>query len=1076
MTRQETVLVVGGVDLTAHGLDLSTCRLRSVDGPEAALDAIESGGVDRLLVPYETGSISGAELAAVAARRAGVGSIVVGSDVPDHVEAVPGVEAVYTPAEDSPKRTGDLGAPRRASGYPDGPPSVEGSDDSLTERLRTVLSTGCDRLGLPYGYVTRHVDEAVEGVAAVGGQDVGTDPVAASGQPGPTDRVVANSDLDATDREDGATIADSGLACYVGTALDVDGDWHGALWFGDSTPREAEFGPRDRQFVRLAGRLVCAEISRHRQAVELRRGQSLLDRIEELAVIGAWEYDSREDTISWTDGTRRIYGVDDSFEPTRAFVEDAYDPADRDRVVERFERALETGESYDIETQIRAADGERKWVRVRGATASDRYLRGTIQDITERKAREHELETAARAIATAADAIYELDSEGYIEMVNEAVVEITGYDRAELLGAHVSKILPESDVERAEELIDEQLARDSPDVVTLNVRICRADGSTLPAQSRIALLVEDGELRGSVGVTRDISEQRAYERTLTELHDVSRTLLSAQSNQEISRAVADAADEILDIEAVGIYRFDEADNALRPEVVPETARDIVGDPPVFGPGEGLAWEVFVKGEPRVYDDVSQEPGVHDEATPIRSELLLPIGEYGVLLCGSTAVAVYDERTIELADLLVANAEAAYERMQREHRLRERDRELSEQNRRLRQVVDINDRIRRIGTSLVGATSFEEVSRIVCDGLVESDRFDLVWVGEFSTIDTAVTPQYEAGSKRGYLDVVGLDGGAAPEPTVRAATEREPVFLDRVANHLREEEWQREALSRDYRSVASLPLTYEGVPYGTLSVYSNEVDIFGSETQTVLTEFARTVAHTLSTVEQRRALLDDHAVELTLGLDSQPRVLFTLAATLGGRMELKRLRPTADGTVLYGTVTGVTPDRFEAVCAERRGIDRARVVGADGDTLRFELTLDGPCIGTLVADHGGVFDTLRIQEDHAVLSATFPTSAGISEFVRMFTDRYPSAELLARREREQQAVATEPVLSELTDRQREVLEVAKRAGFYSWPRESTAEEVAASMDISGPTFLEHLRRAEAKVVDSLLDRPVPSEER
>ncbi|MFC7076374.1 bacterio-opsin activator domain-containing protein [Haloarcula halophila] len=1072
MTQQETVLVVGGVDPTAYGFDPSTCRLRSVDGPEAALDAVENGTVDRLLVPYETGSVSGAELAAVAARRAGVGSIVVGSDVPDHVTAVPGVEAVSTPAEHSPERTGDRATP---NGHSDGPSSVEGADDSLTERLQTVLSTGCDRLGLPSGYVTRCVDGTVEVVAAVGEHDFGTDPVAASELPGPTDGVVANSDLDASDREGGVTIVESELACYIGTALDVD-DWHGALWFGDSTPREAAFGQRDRQFVRLAGRWVCAEISRHRQAVELRRSQSLLDRVEELAVVGAWEYDSREETISWTDGTRRIYGVDESFEPTRAFVEDAYDPADRDRVVGRFERALRTGEPYDIETRIRTVEGERKWVRLRGATASDRYLRGTIQDITEQKTREHELETAARAIATAADAIYELDSEGYIEMVNEAVVEITGYDRAELLGEHVSKILPESDIERAEELIDEQLARDSPDVVTLDVRVRRADGSTLPAQSRIALLVEDGELRGTVGVTRDISAQRAYERTLTELHDVSRTLLSAQSNQEISRTVADAADEILDIEAVGIYRFDEADNALRPEVVPETARDIVGEPPVFGPGDGLAWEVFVQGEPRVYDDISRESGVHNEATPIRSELLLPIGEYGVLLCGSTAVAVYDDRTVELADLLVANAEAAYERMQREHRLRERDQELREQNRRLRQVVDINDRIRRIGTALVGATSFEEVYRTVCDGLAESDRFDFVWVGEFSTIDTAVTPQYQAGPKRGYLDVVGLDGGTAPEPAVRAATEREPVFLNQVADHLREGEWQREALSRDYRSVASLPLTYEDVPYGTLSVYSNEVDTFGAETQTVLTELARTVAHTLSTVEQRRALLDDQAVELTLGLDSQPTVLFTLAAALGGRMELKRLRPTADGTVLYGTVTGVTPDRFEAACAGRRGIDRVRVVGADGDTLRVELTLDGPCIGTLVADHGGVFDTLRIQDDHAILSATFPTSAGVSEFVRMFTDRYPSAELLARRERQEQTVATEPVLSELTDRQREVLEVARRAGFYSWPRESTAEEVAASMDISGPTFLEHLRRAEAKIVDSLLDRPVPSEER
>jgi len=60
------------------------------------------------------------------------------------------------------------------------------------------------------------------------------------------------------------------------------------------------------------------------------------------------------------------------------------------------------------------------------------------------------------------------------------------------------------------------------------------------------------------------------------------------------------------------------------------------------------------------------------------------------------------------------------------------------------------------------------------------------------------------------------------------------------------------------------------------------------------------------------------------------------------------------------------------------------------------------------------------------------------------------------------------LEELTDRQQEVLEAALRSGYFEWPRESTAEEVADSLDISSPTLHNHLRKAENQILSSVLD--------
>ena len=57
-------------------------------------------------------------------------------------------------------------------------------------------------------------------------------------------------------------------------------------------------------------------------------------------------------------------------------------------------------------------------------------------------------------------------------------------------------------------------------------------------------------------------------------------------------------------------------------------------------------------------------------------------------------------------------------------------------------------------------------------------------------------------------------------------------------------------------------------------------------------------------------------------------------------------------------------------------------------------------------------------------------------------------------------------STLTDRQREVLDTALRAGYYSVPRETTHHEIADELGLAPATVSEHLQRIEARVMSSL----------
>jgi hypothetical protein len=62
---------------------------------------------------------------------------------------------------------------------------------------------------------------------------------------------------------------------------------------------------------------------------------------------------------------------------------------------------------------------------------------------------------------------------------------------------------------------------------------------------------------------------------------------------------------------------------------------------------------------------------------------------------------------------------------------------------------------------------------------------------------------------------------------------------------------------------------------------------------------------------------------------------------------------------------------------------------------------------------------------------------------------------------------EDIMASLTDRQREVLVVAKRYGYYDYPRRMNATELSKRVGVSKATLVEHLRKAEGRLMASLL---------
>ncbi|MFB6091579.1 MAG: bacterio-opsin activator domain-containing protein [Haloquadratum sp.] len=452
---------------------------------------------------------------------------------------------------------------------------------------------------------------------------------------------------------------------------------------------------------------------------------------------------------------------------------------------------------------------------------------------------------------------------------------------------------------------------------------------------------------------------------------------------------------------------------------------------------------------------------------VRSEFDEELREYFALESTESVLETRDIRNLGDPSALETLTERVRElREERKAEIRERERQLARARR-------INSLLRDVDQALVDATTRADIEATVC-AAVGSGPYDGAWIARYDDAVDAVECRTVSESVADPLagDAGATDAGATdPESVLRAAIETESV-VDEAVSDAHESAALVDPEDIDgHRRIVAVPLGYREMTYGALVVYVR--GSLSDEERSMLASIGETVGNGINAAESKQLLYGDSAVELEFEHADTRDVVVDLSVEFETSVRLEGTTLTDEGVVsCYVAIEDADPDRVLSVLDPLEAVPSARCVSERDDGTLFEFRLTGASVLLPLTEFGATVESFGATNGSGRLVVRTPPKADLRALVESIRSSYPDVDIVAKREVEDEVQSTSSfrrtLEEKLTARQRDVMETALVSGYFEWPRGSTAEEVAASLGIAAPTFHEHLRAGERKLIESFFD--------
>ncbi|NHN48013.1 PAS domain S-box protein [Halostella sp. JP-L12] len=681
----------------------------------------------------------------------------------------------------------------------------------------------------------------------------------------------------------------------------------------------------------------------------------------------------------------------------------------------------------------RRCDGSTFSLELSIACLDDEHFVFTCQENDRIKQPERGVENPQQLIEnvfdTVDDIVYVFDEDGTPILWNTKLCEMTGYTDEEIEALEPKEFVSPEQHEYVPGLAE---AIDQLGDQHVDLDLITKDGERIPHEFR-GTTFEDPDT-GRVyrcGIARDVSDRRERERQLR---------IARQFNEEL-----------VENAPFGMFRLDEE---LRITYENPRAEEIIGLPDDEEASAAIGRDI--RELPSII-----ETGQADLFTRLQAGETIEFEFPFESIYGKEAyftgrgVPLYRDGEFDGAVLMAIDIS--------ERRQHERD--LERQRDELQTLDQINELLLEITRDLFESPTRAEIEQTVCDRLAVSSLYQFAWIGEPEPNGDQIRPHASAGIDDGYVETITVttaETETGQGPGGRAFRTSELQVSHDIRSDPTFEPWREAALDRGIKSAAAVPLVHGDTTYGILAVYATRPLAFSHRERDGLETLGEAIGFAINAIENRKLLFADSVVELEFEVTDSGLVFVRTSEQFGCELTITGYVESESGSwSVYLTVDDVAPTAIRDVAVDDPDVDRIRIIADEDDTGVLEFVMKADALNH-ITDHGAILTSGHVADGRGRFRIEAPQSADIRQLSTRLRTEYPDSTLVAQREFDRPAQKAreirQSVSDQLTDRQQEALTHAYHAGYFDWPRQSTAGDIAASMDVAETTFHYHLRNA------------------